>query len=197
VLLCEFGGSDFKPILDRLIEGNATRNACFMAAQQHKSDRQAVGWAIGQPRAHLSEEMARASLGEHDDDNHRRSPFMRANAQTLDSPHFVRHSLEDALYARMTGNAPQGAARESIGAPLAAYDDIIAEARGERRRGSRAAPALGLAARAPAATRRAISPIFFWELGIAFCRNSIRSRSRPCCCLAASARAPTSVPLTC
>lgn len=133
VLLCEFGGSDFKPILDRLIEGNATRNACFMAAQQHKSDRQAVGWAIGQPRAHLSEEMARASLGEHDDDNHRRSPFMRANAQTLDNPHFVRQSLEDALYARMTGNAPQGAAREFIGAPLAAYDDIIAEARGERR----------------------------------------------------------------
>jgi HK97 family phage prohead protease len=48
------------------------------------------------------------------------------NQETLDNPEFVRSTLENVLYARMTGKPPEGAAREFVGAPLAAFDDIIA-----------------------------------------------------------------------
>lgn len=48
------------------------------------------------------------------------------NSQTLDNPEFVRSTLENVLYARMTGKPPEGAAREFMGAPLASFDDILA-----------------------------------------------------------------------
>jgi len=58
---------------------------------------------------------------------------MHGNMQTFDNPNFVHQTLEDALYARMTGKPPEGAARQFIGAPIATYEEILAEARGERR----------------------------------------------------------------
>lgn len=48
------------------------------------------------------------------------------NQETLDNPEFVRSTLENVLYSRMTGKPPEGAAREFVGAPLAAFDDILA-----------------------------------------------------------------------
>ena len=55
------------------------------------------------------------------------------NHETFDDPNFVRKSIEDMLYARMTGKQPEGAAREFIGRRLDDLDNILAEARGERR----------------------------------------------------------------
>jgi HK97 family phage prohead protease len=52
------------------------------------------------------------------------------NAQTLDNPAFLRNTLENALYARMTGKPPEGSAREFIDVPLSAYEDILAGQRG-------------------------------------------------------------------
>ncbi|MFA6204693.1 MAG: prohead protease/major capsid protein fusion protein [Methylocystis sp.] len=48
------------------------------------------------------------------------------NQATLDNPQFLRSTLENVLFARMTGKPPEGAAREFMGAPLAAFDDILA-----------------------------------------------------------------------
>lgn len=56
-----------------------------------------------------------------------------SNADTLDNPAFVRRSIENALYARMSGKEPEGAAREFVGRRLDDLDNILAEARGERR----------------------------------------------------------------
>lgn len=52
--------------------------------------------------------------------------------RTLDNPAFVHRTLGDALYARISRKPPEGAAREFIGAPIFAYDEILAELRGER-----------------------------------------------------------------
>lgn len=46
--------------------------------------------------------------------------------ETLDNPQFLRSTLENVLYSRMTGKPPEGAAREFVGAPLAAFDEILA-----------------------------------------------------------------------
>ena len=48
------------------------------------------------------------------------------------NPEFLSRSIEDALYARMTGAAPEGAARELVGRSLIDLGAMIMESRGER-----------------------------------------------------------------
>lgn len=55
------------------------------------------------------------------------------NQETLDNPEFARRSAEDALYARIMGIAPEGAARQFMGLRLDQIDDALAELRGELR----------------------------------------------------------------
>jgi hypothetical protein len=52
--------------------------------------------------------------------------------QTLDNPDFLNRAVGDALYARMTGKAPQGAAREIMGRSLLDYGAMLLQSRGER-----------------------------------------------------------------
>lgn len=51
---------------------------------------------------------------------------------TLDNPDFMGRSIEGALFARMSGTAPEGAAREFMGKPLLMIGADIIRARGER-----------------------------------------------------------------
>ncbi|CCJ08216.1 prohead protease/major capsid protein fusion protein [Methylocystis sp. SC2] len=122
-----------RELAERMVRQGHDEATVMQAVQESRRRAVDVATSIGGPRANLHEEMSRAALGDRSDENHRGRSYMPANAQTLDNPHFVRQSLEDALYARMTGKPPEGAARQFIGAPLSAYDDILAEASGERR----------------------------------------------------------------
>lgn len=54
------------------------------------------------------------------------------NEQTLDNPAFLARSIEGALYARMSGKAPEGAAREYAGKTLLEMGVEMLRARGER-----------------------------------------------------------------
>lgn len=58
---------------------------------------------------------------------------MVGNTQTLDNPDFIRTSIEDALFARLSGSKPEGAATQFIGRSMSDLDNILAEAKGERR----------------------------------------------------------------
>jgi hypothetical protein len=52
--------------------------------------------------------------------------------ETLDNPDFLCRSVEDALFARMSGRAPEGAAQELMGRSLLDMGAMLLEARGER-----------------------------------------------------------------
>jgi HK97 family phage prohead protease len=52
--------------------------------------------------------------------------------QTLDNPEFLSRTIEDALYSRMTGKAPEGAAREMAGRSMLDMGAMILQANGER-----------------------------------------------------------------
>lgn len=52
--------------------------------------------------------------------------------ETFDNPEFLSRSIEDALYARMTGKAPTGAAVELAGRSLLEMGAMILQSRGER-----------------------------------------------------------------
>jgi hypothetical protein len=54
------------------------------------------------------------------------------DGETLDNPEFLGRSISDALYARMTGKAPEGAAREMMGRSLLDIGAMLLQARGER-----------------------------------------------------------------
>lgn len=58
---------------------------------------------------------------------------MPTNTETLDNPQFALRAAEDALFARLTGSAPEGAATRFMPLRLEEYDDALAELRGERR----------------------------------------------------------------
>lgn len=51
---------------------------------------------------------------------------------TLGNPDFFAKAVEDVLYARMSGKAPEGAARELMGVPMLELGARMLEARGER-----------------------------------------------------------------
>lgn len=52
--------------------------------------------------------------------------------ETFDNPEFLGRSIEDALYARMTGKAPTGAAVELAGRSMLEMGAMILQSRGER-----------------------------------------------------------------
>lgn len=54
------------------------------------------------------------------------------DGDTLDNPDFLCRSVEDALFARMSGKAPEGAAQELMGRSLLDMGAMLLEARGER-----------------------------------------------------------------
>jgi hypothetical protein len=54
------------------------------------------------------------------------------NGETLDNPDFLGRAISDALYARMSGKAPEGAAREMMGRSLLDIGAMLLQARGER-----------------------------------------------------------------
>jgi HK97 family phage prohead protease len=135
--LLECNGREFASTLDQMIEDGKSRSVIYEAARIYRAARAAVNPAnfIGGPNPHLCEEMNRVRLNPGDpypSDFGGRS-YMHANAQTLDNPQFLRQTLEDALYSRMTGKPPEGAARQFVGARLEDFDDILGEASGERR----------------------------------------------------------------
>lgn len=51
---------------------------------------------------------------------------------TLDNPDFLNRAVGDALYSRMTGKAPEGAARDLMGRSLLDLGSMLLQARGER-----------------------------------------------------------------
>ena len=64
-----------------------------------------------------------------------RSPVISARShggETLENPDFLSRAVEDALYARMTGKAPEGAATEMMGRSLLDMGAMLMQARGER-----------------------------------------------------------------
>jgi HK97 family phage prohead protease len=137
--LAETGGESFKPTLDRMVSESAERSVVWEACRIHmaakteietREFREAGGYI---PSGETMTAQHFACLRGHNEPPNIKGTMMHANAQTLDNPAFLRQTLEDALYARATGKAPEGAARDFVGAPLDAYDDILAEARGERR----------------------------------------------------------------
>lgn len=62
------------------------------------------------------------------------SPLIAAsgNGDTFDNPDFLGTTIGDALYARMAGKAPEGAAREFMGRSLLDMGSMLLESRGER-----------------------------------------------------------------
>lgn len=67
------------------------------------------------------------------DANRTRTNPARANAdETLDNPDFLSRAIGDALYAKMTGKAPSGAAVELVGRSMLDMGAMILQASGER-----------------------------------------------------------------
>jgi HK97 family phage prohead protease len=137
--LAEQGGESFKPTLDRMVAEGAERSVVWEACRIHmaaraeietREFREAGGYI---PTSETMTAQHYACLRGDNQPPNNRGATMHGNTQTKDNPAFMHQTLEDALYARMTGKPPEGAARDFIGAPLEAYDDILSEARGERR----------------------------------------------------------------
>ncbi|MFO1126389.1 MAG: HK97 family phage prohead protease [Methylocystis sp.] len=105
-----------------------------MVRQGH--DEQTVMQAVVEARRRASEVMAaiggpRGSIG--NERNQTVSMNAAHNAETLDNPEFARRSAEEALFARMTGRPPEGAASHFIELRLDQFEPALAELRGERR----------------------------------------------------------------
>jgi len=65
----------------------------------------------------------------------RRAPVISSrsgDADTLENPDFLARSIEGALYARMTGTAPEAAAAELMGKTILDLGAMLIEQRGER-----------------------------------------------------------------
>lgn len=67
-----------------------------------------------------------------DADRTRNDNIRGASNETFDNPEFLSRSIEDALYARMTGKAPTGAAVELAGRSMLEMGAMILQSRGER-----------------------------------------------------------------
>lgn len=118
----------------RTMSDRQVREALRIAAN-HGID---VGFAQRQIDSGASLADFRASVLEQIGD---RSPVISARSygdDTLENPDFMSRAVEDALYARMSGKAPEGAATEMMGRSLLDMGAMLMQARGERvTRGSR------------------------------------------------------------
>lgn len=127
----EFYGE--RDLAERMVRQGHDEQTVMQAVTEARRRAGDVAASIGGPRAGLYEEMN--TLGYRSDNEGR--PYMHTNtahnAETLDNPQFARRAAEDALYARIMGRAPEGAATRFMGLRLEQYDDALAELRGERR----------------------------------------------------------------
>lgn len=133
-LFVEMFGEGFKPHLDELVAQDASFATVREAAMAYKRALTEAGPIISNINREASDargyRLEPRNSSEHDIGGR---GYMRANAETLDNPQFLRQTLENALYARMAGKPPEGAAKQFVAARLADYDDILAESGGERR----------------------------------------------------------------
>ncbi len=91
-------------------------------AQRHIT----AGRTIGEFRGALLDRLAA------DADGTRTSSIRAHNSTSLDNPDFLQRSIEDALYSKMTGRAPEGAAAELAGRSMLDLGAMILQSRGER-----------------------------------------------------------------
>lgn len=85
---------------------------------------------IAQAKAHIVDALATA--GDEADIGHARPEAGFANAETLDNPAFHAKAVSDVLYARLSGKAPQGAARELMETSLVDLAREMVARRGAR-----------------------------------------------------------------
>jgi hypothetical protein len=119
--------SDFygeRELAERMVRQGHDEATIMQAVTEARRRAGDVAASIGGPRPGLYQEMNRGTS---------MNTNAAHNAQTLDNPEFARRAAEDAIYARIMGRAPEGAATRFMGLPLEQYDDALAELRGERR----------------------------------------------------------------
>ena len=134
---------------DSNIDGNTLeRNSPNDPASRSMTDRQAREAYELTARSQLPAEFARQFIdagGEYknfrqalfdrlaaDADRTATNPVRSGNDATFSNPEFLSRSIEDALYSKMTGQTPKGAAVELVGRSMLDMGAMLLEARGER-----------------------------------------------------------------